>query len=108
MLHVGWSNTEDLEGKCATRGRNVQPGANGLTDEGPSHGCGDRHTAFADLGLDRPNELVFHDVADFEVTDADPAADSRAAIGSGRRDLRGRELRFEKGDPLVELYLLLE
>jgi hypothetical protein len=107
-LQVRWSNTEDLEGKFAAGGCNVQPGANALADEGPSHGCGDRHTAVADVGLDRADELVLHDVAGFEVTDADPAADSCAAIGSGRGDLRGREARFEKGDPLVELCLLLE
>jgi hypothetical protein len=108
LLHVRWTNTEDLEGKCAARGCNVQPGANALADEGPSHGRSDRHTAVADLGLDRANELVLHDVADFKVTDADPAADPCAAIGSGRGDLRGREARFENGDPPVELCLLLE
>ena len=69
---------------------------------------GDRHTAVADLGLDRPDELVLDGVADFEVTDADPAADPCAAVGSGRGDLRGRELRFENGDAPVELCLLLE
>jgi hypothetical protein len=107
-LRVRWENAEDLERTCPARGCNVQPGTNTLSDEGPSHGCSDRHPAVADLGLDRTNELVLHDAADFKVTDADAAADSGAAVGSGRGDLRGRELRFENGDAPVELCLLLE
>jgi hypothetical protein len=60
------------------------------------------------LGSIAPTSSYSTVFADFEVTDADPAADPGAAVGSGRGDLRRRELRFENGDAPVELCLLLE
>ena len=67
-----------------------------------------RHTAVADLGLDRPDEFVLHVLPTSRSRTRTRLPIPGAAVGRGRGDLRRRELRFENGDAQVDLCLLLE
>jgi hypothetical protein len=68
----------------------------------------DRHTPLAAGSLDRPDQLVLERLVRLKVAQPDGAADAGTPVPVWFCDPRRRQPRLERGDPPLELGLLLE
>jgi hypothetical protein len=102
------AHAQDLECECPAWRRHLDERTRAMAEQSPPNGSPDRDTPRTDAGLDRPDELVFGDVAVVEVAHKHGAPDSGTAVDRRSGDPRRREVSGQRGDSRLELGLLLE